>query len=282
MKKTALLLFLTLYFANNIQAQGLRLKSRQADALGGKAFAQSISDSTLSLANRETAIYKEIEKGNVPDFLKHLQKVVSKLNIDGQNYELAFFVLPDYMAIGSNEDYFYIPMTPILAQRVANLMKCSLPTRKMSDLIYQNASIKLEPQPIPPTKAMTTVPQFMVHNEMLKNQMQPYLALHASGALTAGNKKDIIVSNKIYGETSARVVIYGWHKLDGKAIQPLYNKHSHTWADYSHGVRFIQNNVWLNGKKTTLAKILADPILSQLISDEGPIAKPYYPVFDSY
>lgn len=282
MKKTAFLLFLILFLASHIQAQELKLKSRKANALGGKAFAQSISDSTLNLADRENIIYKEIERGNVPDFLRKLQKVVSTATIDGKDYELTFFVLPDYMAIGNNEDYFYMPMTPILAQRVANLVKCNLPTRKMSDLIYQNANIKLEPQPIPPTKAMTTVPQFIAHNEMLQNQLQPYLDKHAGSTLTAGNKKDIVISNKIYGETSPRVVIYGWHQLNGKAIQPLYNKHTHTWADYSHGVRLIQNTVWLNGKKTSLAKILADPQLCQLLSDEGPIAKPYYPIFNNY
>ncbi|WP_199141518.1 hypothetical protein [Pedobacter sp. ASV12] len=277
---TCLLTSILLAFV--VQAQELKLKPRRTNALGGTAFANRISDSTLSLAAREEIIFREIKSGNVPNFFRKFQKVVSKASIDNKDYELVFFVLPDYLAIGNDSDYFYMPMTPILAQKVANLAHCSLPTRKMADLIDQDASIKLSPQPIPPSKAMTTLPVFIAHNELIKQQMQPYAIQHTNGALTVGNKKDIVISNKIYGETTPRVVIYGWHKPDGKPIQPLYNKHTNTWADYSHGVRLVQNKMWLNGKKTKLAKILADPLLSQLLSDEGAIEKPYYPIFNKY
>lgn len=281
MKNIACLLA-SILLAIMVQAQDLKLKPRGTNALGGTAFANRISDSTLSLAAREEIIFREIKSGNVPNFFRKFQKIVSKASIDNKDYELVFFVLPDYLAIGNDNDYFYMPMTPILAQKVANLLHCSLPTRKITNLIDQNATIKLTPQPIPPSKAMTTLPVFITHNELVKQQMQAYLSEHANGALTVGNKKDIVISNKIYGETTPRVVIYGWHQPDGKPIQPLYNKHTNTWADYSHGVRLVQNKMWLNGKRTKLAKILADPLLSQLLSDEGTIEKPYYPIFNKY
>ncbi|MBB2144731.1 hypothetical protein GM921_04505 [Pedobacter sp. LMG 31464] len=277
MKTTVALLLFLFHFAF-VNAQELKLKAHKADALGGKAFANSIIDSNLSLVDRENIIYKEIKSGNIPDFLRKLKKVSYSSKINNQEYSIDFFVLPDYIAIGSNDDYMYMPMTPILAQRVANLLKCTLPTRKMVDLIYQNAIIKVEPQPIPPTKAMTTVPIFITHNELVKTQLIPYSTQHNNSELTAGNKKDVIISNKIYSEKTPKVVIYGWHKPDGKAIQPLYNKHTNTWADYSHGIRLIQNKIWVNGKRTTIAKVLADPILNQLLSDEGVIEKAYYPI----
>ncbi|MFA6276727.1 MAG: hypothetical protein WC622_08255 [Pedobacter sp.] len=276
--KQIFILFVVSIFFQNATAQELKLKTRKADALGAKAFVNTIIDSNLSLVDRENSIYKEIKSGNIPDFLRKLKKVSYTSKINNQEYSIDFFVLPDYVAIGSNDDYMYMPMTPILAQRVANLLKCTLPTRKMVDLIYQNASIKLEPQPIPPTKAMTTVPVFITHNELVKTQLTPYSIQHNNSELTAGNKKDVIISNKIYTEKTPKVVIYGWHKLDGKAIQPLYNKHTNTWADYSHGIRLIQNKVLVNGKKTTIAKILADPNLNHLLSDEGVIEKAYYPI----
>lgn len=264
------------------QAQELKLKVRKANALGGHAFANSIADSTLSLVDREEKIYQEIKNGNVPAFLRRLTKLNHTLTVDGKTHVIGFYVLPDYLAIGSNDDFVYMPMTPILAQRVANLLKCALPTRKMVDLIYQNASIKLAPQPIPPTKAMTTVPIFIAHNDLVNSSLFPFLADHTKSALTAGNKKDIVISNKIYGEPTPRVVIYGWHKLDGKAIQPLYNKHVNTWADYSHGVRLIQRKIWLDNRKTTLQKVLADPKYSVLLSDEGPILTNAYPIVKTY
>lgn len=288
MKRIACFLVSLFICCTTIEAQQLKLRSRKANALTGSAFAQSIADSTLSLQQREDLIFKEIKNGNVPDFLRKLKEVTDSTDWDlgVETRSISYFVLPDYFCIGSNEDFFYVPMTPILAQRVANLTKCSLPTKKMVDQIYKNATIKLEPQPIPPTKAMTTVPVFVVHNEMVSKQLAPFLSRHSQGELTAGNKKDIVISNKIYGEKSPRVVIYGWHKLDGKAIQPLYNKHTHTWADYSHGVRLVQQKVTVvqNGIKhaTTIKKVLANKTANYLLSDEGIITQPNYPIFDNY
>ncbi len=278
MTKTYTLFVLIFLQAEIAFAQKLKLPSRKADALTGTAFANAISDSTLNLENREHLIYQEIKKGNVPGFLRKLTEVKEQLSLDDKIYSISYFVLPDYMAIGGNDDYFYVPMTPVLAQKVANLIKCSLPTKKMVDVIYAQAKIKLAPAPIPPTKAMTTVPVFIKHNQMVQQQLIPYLESHHRGALTAGGKKDIIISAKIYIEKTAKVVIYGWHQLNGKAIQPVYNKHSNTWADYSHGVRLIQNKIQVNGKKTSLQKVLADFKLHSLLSDEGKIEKAFYPI----
>jgi hypothetical protein len=258
-------------------AQKLKLPSRKADALTGTAFANSIADSTLSLENREEIIFQEIKKGNIPNFLRKLYAVNDELQLENKSYKITYFVIPDYMAIGSNDDYFYVPMTPILAQKVADFLKCSLPTKKMVDQIYEQAKIKLPPAPIPPTKAMTTVPVFIKHSSSVQQQLIPYITQHNLSELTAGNKKDIIISNKIYTEKTAKVVIYGWHQLNGKAIQPVYNKHSNTWADYSHGVRLVNDKLLINGKKTKLKKVLSDAKLSALLSDEGIIIKAYYP-----
>jgi hypothetical protein len=274
--------YLTIIFiliSQNLTAQVLHLKPRKADALTGSAFAKSIADSSLTLEQREKIIFNEIKSGNVPDFLRKLTKITdgNELDFGVDKITINYYVLPDYFCIGNDEDFFYLPMTPILAQKIAYLTKCSLLTRKMVDKVYKNATIKLEPKPIPPTKAMTTVPVFIAHNEIIKTQLKDLDAQHKNSELTAGHKKDIIISNKIYGEQTPRVVIYGWHKLDGKPIQPVYNKHTNTWADYSHGIRLVQQNVWINGKKTKIAKVLKNQKLSILLSDEGNIENPFYP-----
>ncbi|TCD28153.1 hypothetical protein EZ456_05520 [Pedobacter psychrodurus] len=263
-------------------AQDLHLKKRKKNALAGKEFAMLISDSSLSLSDREKIIFKEIKKGNVPDFLRKLVKIEVDWISDQKTNHISYYVLPDYFAIGTNNDFFYVPMTPILAQKVANLTKCSLPTKLLVDHIYKEAKIKLAPQPILPTKEMTTVRVFIAHTDSILKQLTPLLASHHLGELTAGNKKDIIISNKIYGESTSRVVIYGWHKLDGKAIQPVFNKHTNTWADYSHGIRLIQNSIYINQKKTSLKKALGDVEFCNVFSDEGRIDNPYYPIFKSY
>lgn len=273
------LMLTALFTFQAAHAQSLKLKTRKPTALNGGDFAKNISDSSLTLANREEIIFNEIKKGNVPDFLRKLKTINDTVTLkSGNKMYVSYQVLPDYFAIGNNANFLYIPMTPILAQRVANLLNCSLPTKKMVNEIYKNAGIKLAPKPIPPTKAMTTVPIFIAHTDSVRIQLQPLLTQHNEGQLTAGNKKDIIISNKIYTEQTPKVVIYGWHQLNGKAIQPVYNKHTNLWADYSHGIRLIQNKITVNGKKTTIAKILKDPELCVLLSDEGVIKQPFYPI----
>jgi hypothetical protein len=260
------------------QAQTLKIRDRNAKALSGSQFAASISDSALNLEQREKIIFRAIKKGNIPAFYRKLVLVSDTAIIAQKIVSISYYVLPDYMAIGVDTDYFYCPMTPALAQRVANKLKCSLPTRKMVDKIYQHAQIKLAPQPIPPTSAMTTVPIFVRHNQMLKLQRDSLGDKYTPGQLVGADKKDVIISNRIYNDTSGfHVVIYGWHKKSGKAIQPLYAKHLNTWADYSHGTRLIQRKVWVDGKRTSIKKVLQSEHLNVLLSDEGPIKKPYYP-----
>lgn len=259
-------------------AQTLKIRDRKTDALTGSQFAKSISDTALSLKDREKIIYKAIKQGNIPNFYRKLVKITDSMKVNYRQMVIEYYVIPDYIAIGTDTNYFYCPMTPGLAQRVANKLKCSLPTKQLSDNIYRHAETKLLPLPIPPTPAMTTVPVFMRHNQMVKKQLDSLGTKYKQGDLTAGDKKDVIIANRIYNDTSAyHVVIYGWHRLNGKAIQPVYAKHLNSWADYSHGIRFIQRDVWVNGKKMDIRKILSSPELNVLISDEGPIAKPFYP-----
>ena len=53
--------------------------------------------------------------------------------------------MPDYLAIGSNEDYCRIPMNPHTAQGLADAFGASLITAKISDQIYDQAEVKLDP-----------------------------------------------------------------------------------------------------------------------------------------
>jgi hypothetical protein len=259
--------------------QALKLKKRFRNALSGSEFSASIRDTSITLQQRERIILNQLRSGNVPDFYRKLVELKDTISLNGTSHSIRYFVIPDFLAIGSNEDYFYCPMRPQMAQMVANLLRCSLPTRKISDKIYQNAAVKMIPEPIPPSPQMITVPVFEKHNKLVNTQRQLSINQYPLGSLVAGNKKDVIISNTIYNDKGAlRVVIYGWHKPGGKPIQSLYNGHSTIHVDYSHGIRMVQNKMWLDGKKTTLQKVLASATLNGLLSDEGAIASPYYPL----
>ncbi len=259
----------------NLHAQTLRIKDRKANPLSGSQFAILISDSTLSLASREDLIFREFTNRNIPSFFTKLVPVQIKKEVNGIRYTLLLYVTADYFSIGNDTDFVYMPVTPMLAQRMADSLSCMLPTKLMVDEIYRQAHKKLAPIPFEPNNLMTTVPVFKNHSDSIGVQFTR--KKRKLGDLVAGNKKDVITSNKIYGQSTPRVVIYGWHQLNGKAIQPVYHKHIHTWVDYSHGLRLVYRKANLNGKIVDLFDVLRDPILHSLISDEGLIENGKYP-----
>ena len=262
------------------KAQTLNLPSRPAGALIGSEFAEIIRD--FSLADRENEIYTQIMSGNIPDFERSLVPIYFDQNVNGVTYNIAYYVLPDYLAVGDDTDYFLLPMTPILAQKLCNNLNSTLPTRKMVNQIWSSASVKLAPAPIAPSPEMTTVPVFWEHNQMVWNQRQAVISTYPLGELVGGDKKDVVISNLIYGNPPPnRVVIYGWHYQNGTPIQPLYNGHSETYADYSHGIRLVQDSITINGQPASIKSILQNDSLYILFSDEGRIPQPYYPLTTS-
>ena len=66
----------------------------------------------------------------------------------------------------------------------------------------------------------------------------------------------------------SHVTIYGWHRLNGKAIQPVTNIHTDTYVDYSHGVRLVSERVVIDGTEYRYSDILEDSLLHTLLSNE--------------
>jgi hypothetical protein len=116
------------------------------------------------------------------------------------------------------------------------------------------------------TESREAMKTYLQNNDLIEKQ----LAGKPRSELVAGDKKDIVITNRLK-EKPNRVAIYGWHKLDGKAIQPLTIVHGDWYADYSHGVRLVKNECIVDGKPTTMARVMKDSELCKLVSDEGPI-----------
>jgi hypothetical protein len=271
MKKIALLCLL---FPVSLFAQTFHVPARQIAAMNGSQFVTAITP--LSFTAREDLIMQEVLNGNVPGFYRTLSPVTSTAVISGTVQSVTYYVIPDYLAIGCDTNYFLCPMSPIVATKIADSIGCTLPTRKMVNDIYAQAALKLAPLTIPPSGTMTTVQAFAQHNGMVYSQRSGSLTAYPLGTLVGGDKKDVVISNQIY-TTSNRVVIYGWHTSVGNPIQPLSNVHADTYMDYSHGMRFIQNDVMYNGNPTTVKAILQSSVLNPLLSDEGVINPPQYP-----
>ena len=244
-----------------------KIPPRPANAIGGKAFMERIAP--LSREEREQAIFEELAAGNVPAFLRTFKQVpIAAGDVTG-----TIEVAPDYLAVGSDDDFVRLPMTPQTAQRLADRFGAVLPTRKMVDAIDAVAEVRLAPQPL--TEDRESVAAFVLSNDKIetqrKTQKQPL------GALTTGGKKDIVVSKRIY-ERPDRLVIYGWRQLNGQPIQPLTNVHVDWYVDYSHGVRLVNDEIVIYGQPQKIADLLRGNERAAIVSDEGSIDPPRYPL----
>lgn len=262
--------FLGLCLATSAWAEKLALPERAANAPSGTELVQRLT--SLAPTNREQEIFAQVSAGNVPGFLRVLKPVLITNDAAGSRHILKLNVTPDYLAIGSDTDFLRIPLTPMTGQRIADLMDCSLPTPQLVDTIWARAELQLTPKPMPPGPKMVTVPAFAQHQEIVEEQ----IGERSHHQLIAGHKKDVVLAS-VLGTKSNSVAIYGWHKPDGKPIQPVYAGHAATWADYSHGIRLIANDAELDGKPVRLSMLLADSQLAAMISSEGPLSVTRYP-----
>ena len=256
--------------------QPLTIPPRASNAKSGSEFMQYVRNMTF--ADRETEIYNEVSTGNIPNYLRKLKTVETNFNdANGVSHSVKYEVMPDYLAIGSDSDFCRIPTGPITAQRLADLFGAVMPTRKLVDNIYTNCEIKLEPVTYTPVGNQNElVSKFIEHNSAIQQQF--INAGGILGQLTGGIKKDVVLSNKIIDPTRPNhVVIYGWHQLNGQPIQPLTNIHINTYTDYSHGIRFLNSEITLDGVIKNIQDILTDPAMYKILSDEdGVMVQPTY------
>lgn len=241
---------------------------RRGDSLTGSAFVKAVE--TLDVYARDSLAYREITAGNIPDWLKTPVAVADTLyDAYGQKHEVTFYVLPDFLAIGDDEDFFRVPMMPITAQKIADHYNAVLANRKLSNIIHRHSEVKMTPHPMTPDATMTTVPVFARHDSIIEAERRCFGK--PSGVLIAGHKKDIILSNRIEREPG-RLLIYGWHYPDGKPIQQITSVHHDRYVDYSHGVRLVSDFVIVDGKECSMKALLRDNTLYALFSDEeGPM-----------
>ena len=220
----------------------------------------------LTGVQREQAILAQVEAGNIPDFLRQ-PKTITVHDRNGNTAQIQ--VLPDYFAIGTNEDYVRVPMTPLLAKTIAERYGFALPTKKVVDDIYQQADVRLAAQGMvnrrEDTNYMDGSGFYYRHNQMIQRQ----LGRRTPGELVAGEKKDIIISN-FCNANPGKLDFYGFFRADGSAIQGAGGgPHDNCYVDYSHGARFICQDMVVNGQHMTYDQVLSDPRYAGLISNEG-------------
>lgn len=260
MKLFVAILIMSLVTACSSRKFYLQIPSTKTQRTTGSTFFKNVA--TYKWKQRDSLAVQAILAGNIPSFLQKFIAVHSQITDSlGINHQAIFFVSPDYLSIGTNEDWARVPLTPMAAQQIADSFECFLPTRKMVDLIYEQASVKLEPVPMYDFRDSSVT--MWQHHLIIEGQRKE------KKGLIAGIKKDVVLSAKISRDSKPnREAIYGWHQLNGKPIQPLYTGHINWWVDYSHGIRLVYNKIIVDGKEMNYIDVLKHPIYQKLICNE--------------
>ena len=240
----------------------LTLPARKpTNAITGSEFYAMASG--YSWKQRDSFAIEKILEGNMPSFLYHLVpvEIIKMDSATSKPVSIIIYVSPDYVSVGNDNDWARIPLTPMAAKIIADSLQCIFPTSKMVDAIYKKAAIKLSPVPLFGFRDST--PTMYHHHLIIEGQRK------GAKGLIAGIKKDIVPYNSKANTKTDRVAIYGWHKPDGKPIQPFYTGHVNWYVDYSHGLRLVYRKMKVNGKWMLFEDVLKNDFFRSMVCSDG-------------
>lgn len=246
-----------------------KIPPRAPQAMNGSQFIQHVA--AMEPEERESAIVAEILNGNIPTFLRNLApiEITSSLDPRGRaRVSATLCVIPDYLAIGSDEDFVRMPMNLRSGTTIARQFGFILPTDKIVDAVHQQAAYQFSPQPLKPGPRMVLPDYFRMHDRRIREQgLRDGVP---AGTFVAGHKKDVVLSN-ILNQRRGRIAIYGWHYRDGTPIQPLSTAHHAGYADYSHGIRLVSQFLVIDGRRYSVYDVLRDERRAELLNADGAI-----------
>lgn len=202
---------------------------------------------------------------------------------EGRERVVHCWVRPDYLSIGTDDQWVYVSCGAITAEAIGKTFGAALPTRALVKRIYAAAPQKLVAEPWGPPYDATMMATSRLVAQARKIRRQFDARKFSRGVLTEGHLKSVVVGQGIAKNSGQTVGIFGWFRSDGSVIQgPETNFHSHevVYCDYSHGIRFVKEEVKIDGQADSYSRVLLDPLLACLFSDEqnlgGVLAPPRY------
>jgi len=200
---------------------------RRADAPGGAAFLASLAD--MKLSARQEAMAAALLAGDVPARLRRFVEVT----LTRRGHTAALRVAPDFLLIGSDEDFVTAPLRALVAQRVADALGCVVPTRPLVDAVLA-AGAKA------PLVGMwrKDAPDGWLESWRCHRDHQARIQRPAApaGALVAGYLKDVVLTPSLQKKVARNrrwpVAIYGaWDASKGKVVQGLVRDHAIDYVD---------------------------------------------------
>jgi len=239
---------------------------------------------SLSGQSREQALLNAVANGQYPSVFGGVWKQVKiEKTIDGKPRVLVVDVAPDFFAVGTKSDPFYIGGWTTTSQAVVDHFGALLPSKLLAREIARSATKKLTIYDVNPGEPWYDVKQgtprniessgaFIASNKKRVAKLGPL----AGDALVDGHMKSVLTkAGGLAGACPSKkcVTIYGagGGNVDGWAVQSKSTVHDWSYGpDYSHGIRLVRRLATLDGSNVDIRDIFQDPKLSVLVSDEGP------------
>ena len=163
-----------------------------------------------------------------------------------------------------------------VCQQIADLLGCTLLTPKLNDLCWLQAAIQIAPQTIYPPSDDTAT--------MVKESQLIDAAIGNATGLVAPIGKPWCLSNFLVNRPG-KACLYGWQSAQPipnvplhagvtsgvQLIQPISTVHAQTYTDYAMLVSLVSRNCIVDGASADLTAVMQDPMLSVLVSHEGPL-----------
>lgn len=269
MKKTTIFALLTACILWSACSSGRVAVGRGLpDATDGAAVFCALAEKA-DVYQRDSMAVRWYSDGEFPRFMRRFVRVDTRIVTSaGREVRAHYFVSPDYLCVGTDDDFLRLPVTPRAAQRIADMLGCFLSTPKVCDDVYRAAEVKVEPMPM--MCAREDFRTFVMHNYIIEGQRK------GRRGLMAGHKKDVVLASPL-ASREYRIALYGWHMPDGKPIQPVYTGHAYRYVDYSHGFRLVYRMVWVDGRPMDYTEVLAHPEYWRVLSYEPGMDFTAYP-----
>jgi hypothetical protein len=229
---------------------------------------------------REEAVIAALVAGHMPSWLRRWEEVT----LERGGHRAVVRVLPDYLAVGKDDNYVLMPLDQQSAQKVADAFNVHLPTAKICHAIYKKAKqlTRIQRGPNEGNLLTTSTGAYRAHSRAIAAAMGV-----APGTFVAGHKKDVVIDRR-HASSPDSIAFHGFYDAHGVPAEPCQESHGRTpgceeraaiahpeghgrMCDYSQGVRLLHPVVTIDGQPRPYIQVLADPELSLLLSADGPI-----------
>ena len=220
--------------------------------------------------DRENAILAAVRGGNMAPV------TWSTVACSVGGHSISLLVSSDALRIGTAADAVRVSVTPCTMQQIADMLGCVLPTSRICDLIWEQATVQIPPH------IMTADSHMADTSRMAEYDAAVTQLVDGRRGLIENIGKAWCLTNKLVGQID-KAANYGWYDSSAPyrsgpteqgpyhLWQMLATAHNLEHVDYSQVMRLVSRVCTVDGRVCDLRDVLTDPTLAALASDEGPL-----------